>query len=43
MRRESSAPMFVIAFMANAVAVLRLTLADAVSYQILLIPPLACK
>jgi hypothetical protein len=42
-RRESFEPTALIAFMAKAEAVLRLDFAVAVSYQILFIPPLACK
>ena len=41
--RESFAPLAVIAFIAKAEAVLRFDFAVAVSYQILLTPPLACK
>ena len=41
--KESFAPLAVIAFMAKAEAVLRFDFVKAVSYQILLTPPLACK
>ena len=41
--RESSLLVFRIAFIAKAVAVLRLALADSDSYQMLFSPPLACK
>lgn len=40
---ESFLPEFETAFMAKAVAVLRLDLADSDSYQILFKPPLACN
>lgn len=41
--RESSEPIFRMAFIDNAVAVLRLDFDDSVSYQMLFNPPLACK
>ena len=41
--RESFAPLTLIAFIAKAEAVLRFDFEVAVSYQILLTPPLACK